>query len=810
MPQREQAPRTWRLRTHLSALLVVTMLLTIALVGSAIVVARLPGAERDTQADLQTEVEQLAGRLELLLGTAQDRLELLAALLDGAGPGAANALLDEGLRAGLRFDAVYQLSRSGVVQAAGLLDEWQPRRRGLVGRDLSSSSLFQEASQRAGAVWSGRYASVLTGLGAVGLAVRGEDGRVLIAEVSSETLLGAVRVAAGRRGASVWIVDRHGDVIADTDGGREQGRLNIRDWPLMQAQPVGGTGVVAFGHRGQTRHAAIAHSDALDWYLVGHAPQGWANPRVQRLVIYPAASFATCLLVGLVVAPFWAHRLTRPLQSILDRAARATRGEAGDRAWPRGPVAEFNQLSRDLEAMANALMEREQKFLAIFNAAPVPMSVTDARRGYALLDVNEAWCRAFRYQRAQVLGRTGVDIGMVSMAQGKALQSRLRALRMQDEAVLLCGDGTPIQVQVFAQRVELATQDLVLWAAVDIGPLRRVEQQLRELNQQLGARVAQRTEALAASNAELASTVAQLGAAQEELVRTEKMAALGSLVAGVAHELHTPLGNGVMAVSAMADAVGRFQAGMRAGIRRSDLQQVLDSVEQGCDIAGRNLRRAADLVHSFKQVAVDRTSAQRRSFELAEVVHEMVVSLKPSFARQPWRIEVDVQAEGLRLDSYPGALGQVLGNLIQNAVLHGFDGRDHGTVRITAGRGDDGAIRLRVADDGRGIAPAHLARVFEPFMTTRMGRGGTGLGLHISRNAVAELLGGTLTVQSTEGQGAVFEVCLPAVAPVVAAAAGAGGEGAGEAQAQAHGMGAAGPGRAMAPARHRGAGSAGA
>jgi signal transduction histidine kinase len=204
---------------------------------------------------------------------------------------------------------------------------------------------------------------------------------------------------------------------------------------------------------------------------------------------------------------------------------------------------------------------------------------------------------------------------------------------------------------------------------------------------------------------------------------------------------------------------------MAAGIRRSALQQLLDRVEQGTDIAQRNLHRAADLVHSFKQVAVDRTSAQRRSFEVGEVVHEMVVSLKPSFSRKPWRIEVDVPAEGLRLDSYPGALGQVLGNLIQNAVVHGFEGRDAGTVRITAWRGEDQSIRLRVADDGRGIAPEHIARVFDPFMTTRMGRGGTGLGLHISHNAVTTLLGGTLTVQSVPGEGACFELRLPVQAP---------------------------------------------
>ena len=303
---------------------------------------------------------------------------------------------------------------------------------------------------------------------------------------------------------------------------------------------------------------------------------------------------------------------------------------------------------------------------------------------------------------------------------------------------------------------------------MDVGPLRAVEQALRELNSDLEARVAQRSESLAASNAELSETAEQLRLAQVELVRAEKMAALGGLVAGVAHELNTPIGNGVMAVSALHSVVQRFRQAMQTGLRRADLNSLLSGVEEGTDIAARNLRRAAELVQNFKQVAVDQTSAQRRSFELGEVVHEMVVSLKPSFGRKPWRIDVEVPQSGLRVDSYPGALGQVIGNLIQNAVVHGFEGREHGTVRITAGRdgdGQDGWVWLHVDDDGRGIAAEYIGRIFDPFMTTRMGRGGTGLGLHISYNAVVNLLGGTLTVASTEGQGTSFGIRLPVEAP---------------------------------------------
>jgi signal transduction histidine kinase len=287
---------------------------------------------------------------------------------------------------------------------------------------------------------------------------------------------------------------------------------------------------------------------------------------------------------------------------------------------------------------------------------------------------------------------------------------------------------------------------------------------LRELNVELEHRVEKRTQALAESNESLSNTLARLEQAQHELVRAEKMAALGGLVAGVAHELNTPIGNGLMAVSTLSDQAREFRRIMQGGLRRSDLEHLLGSVEQATDIAARNLSRAADLVTSFKQVAVDQASSQRRRFELAEVVGEIAVTLGPSLKRTPYVLTTDVPA-GLALDSYPGPLGQTLANLINNALLHAFDGRDAGHVHIAARLADDGMIEVDVTDDGKGIPAALIGRIFDPFVTTRMGRGGTGLGLHIAYNAVTHVLGGSLQVDSAEGQGACFRLRLPAVAP---------------------------------------------
>lgn len=293
--------------------------------------------------------------------------------------------------------------------------------------------------------------------------------------------------------------------------------------------------------------------------------------------------------------------------------------------------------------------------------------------------------------------------------------------------------------------------------------------ELRELNQTLEARVAERTEALRRSNAELSAALDTLQRTQEELVQSEKMAALGALVAGVAHELGTPLGNSLIAANTVGDQTRALRRELETGLRRSTLARYLDDAEAGNAIIERNLERSAALVASFKQVAVDQSSAQRREFTLGEVVDEIVMTLRPSLKRLPVRLTTEVDA-ALRLDSYPGALGQVLTNLINNAVLHGLEGRSEGEVRIV-GRADDAdGVLLEVSDDGRGIPDELQGRIFEPFFTSRLGKGGSGLGLHIVHSLLSNVLGGTITVDSRLGAGTTMRVRLPRVAPLTAQA----------------------------------------
>ncbi|MFY8118276.1 MAG: two-component regulator propeller domain-containing protein [Roseateles sp.] len=260
---------------------------------------------------------------------------------------------------------------------------------------------------------------------------------------------------------------------------------------------------------------------------------------------------------------------------------------------------------------------------------------------------------------------------------------------------------------------------------------------------------------------------------QAQLVEQEKLASLGALVAGVAHELNTPIGNSLLVASTLQESSRRFLERSQSGsLRRSELEQFCGSSAESSELLVRSLGRAAQLVSSFKQLAVDQTSEQRRSFDLAKVCAELALTLDNRLRREEHSLELSVP-EGLVFDSFPGPLEQVLSNLMLNAMLHGFEGRRGGRMHLSAEALGSDRVRLLFSDDGRGIAPELLPRIFDPFFTTKMGKGGSGLGLHICYTIVHSLLGGQITASSVPGQGTRFELLLPRVAPPSPAGPGA-------------------------------------
>ena len=262
-------------------------------------------------------------------------------------------------------------------------------------------------------------------------------------------------------------------------------------------------------------------------------------------------------------------------------------------------------------------------------------------------------------------------------------------------------------------------------------------------------------------NAALNDALHALQEAQSELVRQEKLASLGRLVAGVAHEINTPLGICVTATSHLVQELKLTREELAAGeMTEESLATFFDVVDQSLRIMTTNTQRAAALVRSFKQVAVDQSSGDIRSFNLDAYLKEVLLSLQPKLKGRPVKVDVDCPKD-LVLDSYPGAVSQIVTNMVMNSLVHGFEREQPGNITVRAALEPDDWVVFDYADDGAGMDKDTLDKLFDPFFTTKRGTGGSGLGAHILYNLVTGALGGTVRVESAPGEGLRYHLRFP-------------------------------------------------
>ena len=526
---------------------------------------------------------------------------------------------------------------------------------------------------------------------------------------------------------------------------------------------------------------------------IGHLAIEVTTTRIQTELRDNLVKLIAALLaqVGISFAFIWLlfnSRIMRPLHELKEGALRLARGNLDQPlSWYRRD--EFGSLAGGLDTMranlAALLSERDQKnvaleqelsdrqrtekalllseakFSALFDSSPVAMTVSAMGGNFALQDLNSAWTTLFCRERSVMLGTSGENNGMwknlddrrdalASLAKNGAIARQVTWMsRGNGQSDILC--------EVSGKVIARGDEPLLILTYEDITAKHQYEANILALNASLEQRVALRTQ-------ELSSALERLTAAQTELVRTEKMAALGSLVAGIAHELNTPIGNSLTVASTLQDQSKAFLTDMVRGLTRSRLDEYVATIQEGAGILMRGLRHAADLVSSFKQVAVDQTSVNRRKFDLRETVQEILLTMGPAIRKTNHTIECTIE-KGMVLESYPGPFGQVLTNLVNNALLHAFDGATQGKITIAAAQRSADRVEITVQDNGSGIPAGNLSRVFDPFFTTRLGKGGSGLGLNIVYNLVHEALGGTISVTSTAGSGACFILLIPLTAP---------------------------------------------
>ena len=282
-----------------------------------------------------------------------------------------------------------------------------------------------------------------------------------------------------------------------------------------------------------------------------------------------------------------------------------------------------------------------------------------------------------------------------------------------------------------------------------------------KLNLSLEEKVKQRTMALKQANSELIQTLEKLHQFQRQIVQNEKMASLGDMVAGVAHEINTPIGLGITASTMMLDRLSDMRKAYEdKTLKASSLTKFMHEGEANLNIIYRNLNRAAVLISSFKQVAVDQSSENNRVFVFATLMDEILLSMRPKLKNITHKINVNC-ADNLMIDSKAGPINQIMNNLIMNSIIHGCEDMDEGEIDINIECVDDNKVSIKFKDNGKGIPEHLLKRVFDPFVTTKRGQGGSGLGMHLVYNLVTQALNGSITLVSEEGQGVQFAIVFP-------------------------------------------------
>ncbi|MDP4534886.1 ATP-binding protein [Alkalimonas collagenimarina] len=292
--------------------------------------------------------------------------------------------------------------------------------------------------------------------------------------------------------------------------------------------------------------------------------------------------------------------------------------------------------------------------------------------------------------------------------------------------------------------------------------LQSAEQEIRQLNQSLEQKISERTLALKESNQELLSTLETLHQYQNQIVETEKMSSLGQMVAGIAHEVNTPIGLGITASTLMQDKLKVIeQCFEEKKLTSSQLARFLKEADENLSIVYRNLERAASLIRSFKQVAVDQSNDHDREFNMLQLINEVLLSLRPNLKKTSHEVIVSCP-EHLVIQSKPGAINQILINLIMNSLIHAFSDKEHGQINITVTT-ENNDCQLFYQDNGSGVPEQIRKRIFDPFVTTKRGEGGSGLGMHLVYNLVTQALRGKIQLESSIDEGVHIFIAFPVI-----------------------------------------------
>lgn len=482
-----------------------------------------------------------------------------------------------------------------------------------------------------------------------------------------------------------------------------------------------------------------------------------------------------CLSFGFISA------LSRRVRAAADRAILISQGDmsalrkVGERAATTSAnelTVAFNHMNRSLysewikrqKATEQLSQERDFSKLIIDSSNFIICSL-DADLRISM--INPAGTKLWRADQESMLGQKWVDFfveeNVKTAVEEKIISDTVKIKDEQYEKYIDPRKDTHTLQWTFVDFSNIDGDKYHLGFGYDITELKKVEEVITQMNHDLEDVVKRRTLKLQESNIKLEEAFNELQQTQEILVENEKMASLGALVAGIAHEINTPIGITVTASSFVDELLNEFENQITSNkLSKSYLLNHIQQMRDSSTMIQNNLRRASDLIRSFKQVAVDQSVQVAYRFNVRENLEQVIVSLGHQLRNIENNIDVECDP-ALEIYSFPGEFMQIYTNLIQNSINHGFDGDFDGEKKITLkiALHQPNTLIIDYRDTGKGIPPEIVDKIFDPFVTTKRGKGGSGLGTHIMYNLITQLMKGTIKCESTLGEGAHFYITLP-------------------------------------------------
>ncbi len=760
--------RTWSLKYFLSFQFLLVSLIPIIIVVVLAGIFLFPHLSRQEAQEQEALAGVITSRVSGQIEAGKRELRHLAALLYTLDLNVdTQPLLDNVAEINPFYEAIYITDLKGLVIQVGLPDKTRPLRNNFIDLDMSRKPFFVEYLKTQQENWSNTFLSAVSGRLSVAYIV--STGRhILIAEVSIDTLPELSGFLSKDSGQTIMILDRKGQLLAHPDASLNGQQLNFSRLSLVQEGLKLGKASQAFDLSGKQYFGSLVTAENIGWMVVVY--QTLENH--QSTLLTSGLILLTALLAGILIALIVARVIggvsSRRFQAYTRLAEAMTTGHY-DVKPAHSAITEVDALGRDIwnagqqiNSREQALKTKEQRYRALVEQSPV--AVIEWDENLKVIAWNKVAENILGFLEKDSFGSV---LGFMAQEENQQQLSALAARfeieeSFVDENYFQTEQGDRVTCRSFNAVIRDDEGQLLGYLSLieDITEQNRIEQEIKTLNSELEQRVNDRTNALSNTNDHLKTALKNLKRTQTELVRADKLAALGGMVAGVSHELNTPIGNALMAITTLQQQTRQFSDEYHSvGVKRSSFESYLNHCQESEQLVAKNLNRAAELVTSFKQVAVDQTSSQMRQFELKQQVDEVLLTLKPVMNKSTATLKSSIP-EGLLLNSYPGPLGQVITNLITNALIHGLEGKPDGVISISAEEVDKRSVQIIVEDNGWGIPAENLDKVFEPFFSTRLGDGGTGLGLHIVHNIVTEALKGSIELGSNE-EGTRFVVTIP-------------------------------------------------